>query len=130
MQLVDPALLIALLGSLGIDFRRHADHSGDIASLWLSPRHTTQTGGDEEGHLVCRATVATYLTGSIEHGDSRAVDDALRADIHIRAGRHLAVLRHAEGVAPLPVIGLRVVGNHHTVGDHHTGCIGVRGEQS
>ncbi len=58
------------------------------------------------------------------------MDDALRTDIHVAAGRHLTILRHAEGIHAFPVIGLGVVGDDHAVGDHHAGCILVRGEQT
>ena len=78
VQLVHPALLVALAGSQGIDFGRHAHHTGNVASLGLSARHAAKTCRDEELHVV-----ATHLAGSIEHGDGGAVNDALRPNIHI-----------------------------------------------
>ena len=48
MQLVHPALLIALACRLRIDFGRHAHHTGYVASFRLSSRHTAKSGGDEE----------------------------------------------------------------------------------
>ena len=56
--------------------------------------------------------------------------DALRAYVHIGTGGHLSVLRHAQGIATLPVVGLRVVGNDHAVGYHDARCILMRGEES
>ena len=128
VQLVHPSLVVALAGSQGIDFGRHAHHTGNVASLGLSTAHAAQTGGDEER----RALVAGHRVQAlgIEHGDGGAVDDALRTDVHIRAGRHLSVLRDAEGVVALPVVGLRVVGDDHAVGDHHARSVLVRGEEA
>ena len=126
VNLVHPALVVTLLRGGGIDFGGDAHHSGNVASLGLGTAHAAQTGGDEE--FASRA--AAQLAGSVEHGDGGAVHDALRADIHIAAGGHLAVLRHTEGVVALPVVGLAVVGNHHAVGDHHAGGVLVRGEES
>ena len=128
MQLVDPALLVALLGGLGVDLGRDADHAGDVARLGLCAAHAAQAGGDEErGALIARLRVQAL---GVEHGDGGAVDDALRTDVHIRAGRHLAILRDAQGVVAFPVVGLRVVGDHHAVGDDHARGILVRGEES
>ena len=78
VQFVDPSLLIAFAGCLRVDLGRDAHHTGDVASLGLSARHTAESGRDEELHVV-----ATHLTGSIEHGDGGAVNDALRPNIHI-----------------------------------------------
>ena len=56
--------------------------------------------------------------------------DALRADVHVAAGGHLAVLRHAQGVEALPIVRLAVVGDHHPVGHHHARGVGVAGEEA
>ena len=57
------------------------------------------------------------------------MDYALRAYVHIGPGRHLAILADAEGVETLPVILLRVVGNHHSVRHNHSRGVLVAGEQ-
>ncbi len=126
MHLVDPTLRVALLRGSGVDLGGDGDHTGNVASLGLGTAHATETGGDEE--LACRATA--QFTGSIQHGDGGAVDDALRTDVHVAAGGHLAVLRHAEGVVTLPIVGLAIVGYHHAVGDHHARSVLVAGIES
>ncbi len=128
VQFVHPALLIAFLCRLGVDFRRDADHSCYVARLGLRAGHTAETGCYEEHTLtlLCcafQAALAELFAGGVHDGDGGAVDDALRTDVHIRACGHLSVLRHAEGVEPLPVIGLGVVGDDHTVGDDHAGRV-------
>ena len=56
--------------------------------------------------------------------------NALRSDVHIASGCHLAVLAHAHGVQALPIVGLGVVGNNHAVGHNHTRGILVAGEEA
>ncbi len=126
VNLVHPALLVTLLRGGGIDFGGDAHHSRNVASLGLGTAHATEASGDKQ--LACCA--AAQFAGCVEDGNGGAMHNALRADVHIAASGHLAVLRHAEGVITLPVVGLAVVGNHHTVGHHHTGSILVRGIQS
>ena len=58
------------------------------------------------------------------------MNNALRADVHVGAGRHLAVLAHAQGVELLPVVGLRVVRDDHAVGDDHPRGILVAREEA
>ena len=122
VDLINPTLFKTLLRSSRVDFSGDAHHTGDVASLGLSTAHATETGGDEQ--LACRA--AAELTGSVQHGDSSAMHNALRADVHITAGGHLAVLCHTEGVVTLPVVGFAVVRYHHAIGNHHAGGILVR----
>ena len=124
MELIDPTLLVTLLSSERIDVGHDTDYLGDVASLGLSTAHATEARGDEEGDGVLGTTggIVHHTTGGIEDRDRRAVDDALRADIHIGTSRHLSVLAHAEGVHALPVVGLGVVGDDHTVGDDHSRC--------
>ncbi len=125
VQFVHPSLLIAFARSLRIDLCRHAHHTGNVARLRLGTAHAAETGRHEQLHVV-----ATHLTGCVQHGDGGAVDDALRTDVHIRASRHLSVLAHTHGVHALPVVGLRVVGNHHSIGHHYARSVPVRGEKS
>ena len=101
VELVHPALLVALFGSLGIDFGRDAHHAGYVAGLGLGARHSAQACGHEEqpfpGFTV-QAFGQQLLAGGIHHRDGGSVHDSLRADIHITSGRHLAVLAYAQGV--------------------------------
>ena len=133
VQFIYPTLVIALLCSEGVDFGGDAHHAGDVTGFGLCARHAAQTSSHEE-HTVdvatFLATLHELLAGCVEHRDGRAVHDTLRADVHIGARGHLTILAHAQGVVTLPVVGLAVVGNDHTVGDNHAGCVLVRGEQA
>ena len=85
VQLVYPSLCMTFLGSQRIDFSNDAHHSGNVACLWLSSRHASETRGYEE-HSVDVGRTARFLhllAGSVEHGDGSAVYDSLRTDIHI-----------------------------------------------
>ena len=123
VEFIDPALLETLAGGQGIDLRRYADHAGDVAGFRLGAGHTAETGGHKE-HPSPVVAVKTFgpklFAGRVHDGDGRAVDDALRADVHIGTGRHLAVLGNAERVESLPVVRFGIVGNDHAVGDDHT----------
>ena len=126
IHLIDPTLLITLLRSGRVDFGGDAHHTGDVAGLGLGAAHATEASSDKQ----LASSAAAVFTRCVEHGDSGAVDDALRADIHIGASGHLAVLRHAEGVVTLPVVGFAVVRDHHAVGDHHARGVLMRGEEA
>ena len=56
--------------------------------------------------------------------------NSLWTNIHIRACGHLSVLTHTECIVSLPIVLLRVIGNHHTVRHHHPWCILMRREQT
>ena len=95
VELVHPALLEALVGCLGVDFRGDANHTGDVARLGLGAGHTAEARRDEEDAaavVAVEASLAELLAGGVHHRDGGAVDDALGADVHIRARSHLAVL--------------------------------------
>ena len=129
MQLVDPSLLVAFLRRLGVDLGDDRHHARNIARLGLRSRHATETRRDEQHPARIGAAGREAFARGVHHRDRRTVDDALRPDIHVRPGGHLPVLRHPEGVEPLPVVGLRVVGNHHAVRNHHARGVGMRREQ-
>ena len=98
VQFVDPTLVIALLCGQRVDLGGYADHASDVTGLGLSARHATQTSGDKQHAMDVATLLATLnqlLAGCVEHGDGGAMHDALRSDIHIGAGGHLAILAHA-----------------------------------
>ena len=133
VQFVDPTLVIALLCGQRVDLGGYADHASDVTGLGLSARHATQTSGHEQHTMNVATFLAAFhelLAGSVEHRDGCAVHDTLRTDVHIRTSGHLTILANAQSVVTLPVVGLAVVGNNHTVGHHHAGRILVRGEQA
>ena len=113
----------------GSTFGRDGDDTGDVARLGLGAGHAAEAGGDEQLAGEGRVLRIEAPPG-IEDRDGRAVDDALRADVHVRPGGHLAVLADAEGVHALVVVATAVVRNDHAIGHHHARRTGVRGEQA
>eukprot|EP00754_Rhynchopus_humris_P038081 Rhum_TRINITY_DN20769_c0_g1::Rhum_TRINITY_DN20769_c0_g1_i1::g.172175::m.172175 len=127
-QVCAPPLLEALLRRHRVHLRHDRGHTCDHARLRLRAAHAAETAGDEL-HAGARVAVEVLPRG-VHDGDGRAVHDALRADVHERARRHLAVLRHAEGVHALVVVLRRVVRDHHAVRDHEARCVHVRREHA
>ena len=132
VQFVHPSLVVALLCRQWVNLCHYAHHAGDVASLRLSARHAAQTRRHEKhaANVLRSALLAALLARRVEHGDGCAVHDALRADVHVRSGCHLPVLAHAESVQALPVVGLRVVGYHHSVRHHYARSVRMRREES
>ncbi len=93
---------MALVGGGGVDFGGDAHHARDGGGFGLSPAHATKAGGDKE---LAFQGAAGEFSGRIHDRNGGAVHDALRANVHVGAGGHLAVLRDAQGVHSLPVVG-------------------------
>ena len=129
MQFVHPSLLEAFPRGFGVDLGDDRHHARYVARLGLRAGHAAQPRRDEQ-HAARRGAVpGEALARGVHHRDRRTVDDALRPDVHVRSGGHLPVLRDAEGVHPLPVVGFRVVGDHHAVGHHDARRVGIRREK-
>ena len=97
VQLIDPALVVTLAGGERIDLGCDAHDPGDVSGLRLRSRHSAQTGGHEEHalHILscsCDTSGFQLLACRVHHRDRRSVHDALRTDVHVRSGSHLAVL--------------------------------------
>ena len=132
MKLVYPTLVVAFLCSQRIYLSHYAHHASYVASLRLCARHATKTRRYEE-HTVNILTFALglkLLATSVEHGNSSAMHDTLRTNIHIRASRHLTILAYSESIHALPVVGLGIVRYHHSVSHHHSWSILMRREQA
>ena len=135
MDFVNPSLLISFLRGQRVYFRRDAHYSGDVSGLRLCARHSAEPGCHEEHslHVVpCRrdAPFAQLHPGCVHHRDCSAVHYSLRAYVHVGSGCHLPVLRHSEGIHPLPVILFGIVRDDHAVGDDHPRGIPVAREKS
>ena len=125
-DVVHPALLVALPGGCGVDFGGDGDHAGDVARLGLGAGHAAEARRDKQLAGEGRVLRVEAPSG-IQDRDGRAVDDALRADVHVRSGGHLAVLADAEGVHAFVVVATAVVRNDHAIGHHHARRAGVEG---
>ena len=130
VHFIHPSLLVALGYGLGVDFGGDAHHSGYVGGLGLRARHAAKSGGHEQQSAGFAESGGALTPGGVENGYRCAVHDSLRTDIHIRSGCHLTVLAHAEGVQSLPVVGLGVVGYHHSVGHYNPRRRCRRGEES
>ena len=124
VNFVHPALRMTFLGCVGVDFGGNRHHPGNVTGLGLRPRHTAKAAGNKQ--FSGERTAIEFAPG-VKHRDGGAVHNALRSDIHIRTGRHLAVLCYAQRVVAFPIVGFGVVGNHHAVGYNHSRCVFVRG---
>jgi len=99
-----------------IVIRLHADGDSAIERdrERLRTTHAAETGGESD-----RACQRTLKALSRNGGESlvRALQDALRADIDPRAGRHLAVHRQTERLQAAELVPGRPFGHQHRVGD-------------
>ena len=118
-----------LSDGVAVHFRDDAHAAGDHGGARLRARHAAETGGNEYPAPQVFITQSHPAAG-VEQRNRRAMHDALWADVHKRAGRHLSVLRHAEGVEPVPVFFAGIIRDHHAVGDYHARGFGVTGEQA
>ena len=124
VEFVHPALCMAFFCGQGVDFCGYAYYAGYVARFGLRPGHSAQSRCHEQHTLfvilsAVEGSLCQHLPCRIKHCDGGAVNNALRANIHITARCHLAVLRYAKGVELLPVVRLGVIGNNHSVGYHY-----------
>ncbi len=119
VHLVDPALATTFLHSFRVNFGHDCDHTGYIAGLRLCSAHAAEACCDKQHTRQRTVGTAGAAASGIEHGDGGSVHNALRTYVHVGACCHLPVLAHAKRIEALVVIGLGVVGNHHTVGHNH-----------
>ena len=95
---------------------------GDLRRLALGPAHAAQARRHKQppGQVPVGGNAQLQPSG-VEQGVERPVDDALGTDVHPAAGRHLAIVGHAQGSSPVEVL-LIVKGPHHqAVGDDAPG---------
>ena len=114
-----------------VGFCNDACCASDGGCFGLSARHAAETTGDE-GHTrkISVVVEAKVEAGCVKQGNGGAVDNALGADVHVGASRHLTVLCYAKSIHSLVILLARMVWNHHAVGHHHSGCIGMRRKQA
>ena len=113
-----------------VDFGSNADHTGNVAGLGLCARHTAKTSRHKQHTSDFRPLLCQAFAGGIQHGYGGAMHNPLGADIHIRARCHLPVLANTHGIHTFPIVGFRIIRNHHAVSNDYTGGILMRGKQS
>ena len=129
--LTDPPLGIPGLDAGIVHLRDDGHRSGDLRRLTLGPAHAAQARRHKQppGQVPVGGNAQLQPSG-VEQGVERPVDDALGADVHPAAGRHLAVVGHAQGGGAVEVL-LVVKGAHHqAVGDDAPGRQLVAVEQA
>ncbi len=102
-----PALVVARLDPGTVDLGDDAHAAGDIHRLALGPAHPAESGGDEQAAgQVFFMRQSKLQPAGVQDGAVGSVHDPLGADIHPAAGRHLAVIGHAEsrGAAQFSVL--------------------------
>ena len=131
VKLVHPTLFIAFFGGLGVNLCRDAHHAGNVACLGLCAAHAAQTRRDKEQRpVILSASEGSHFPCGIHHRNGGAMHNTLRADIHVAAGRHLAVLAHAQRIEAFPIVRFGIVGNDHAVGHNHARGVLVAGKQA
>ena len=105
----------------------HAEERGAVHGRGerLRAAHPAQAAGDHQPTLERPAEV---LAGALGEGLVGALQDALRADVDPRAGRHLAVHGEAERIEPAELVPGRPARHQVRVGDQHPRRLLVRPE--
>ena len=107
----------------------HAEERGAVhrGGERLRAAHAAQAAGDHQPALERAAEV---LPRALGEGLVGALQDALRADVDPRAGRHLAVHREPERVEPAELVPGRPARHQVRVGDQHPRRLLVRPEDA
>ena len=126
-DLIDPALLMALRDGVRVNLGDDSDRARDHGGLRLRSAHPAEAGRHEDAPGEVTGT-QVKPTG-VEHRDGRPVHDALGPDVHVAAGRHLAITRDAERGHASVVVTTGVVRHDHSVGDDDPGSFRVRREE-
>ena len=115
-DLVEVARLDAPLGAGGVDLDAEGDTIVHRDRQRLGAAHATEPGGERDGP---GERAAEAPAGDLGEALVRALEDALRADVDPRAGRHLPVHRETEVLEATELGPRRPVGHEVRVGDEH-----------
>ena len=118
----DPSLGIPGLDAGVVHLCDDGHGPGDLRRLALGAAHAAQARRHEQPPRQVPVGGDPQLQPpGVEQGVEGPVDDALGADIHPAAGRHLSIVCHAQGGGAIEVL-LVVKGPHHqAVGDDAPG---------
>ena len=100
--------------TVDVDAQRHAAVHRDRERLRAA--HAAEPGGERDR---ARERAAEAPAGDLGEALVGALQDALRADVDPRAGRHLPVHRQAEVLEPAELVPRRPLGHEVRVGDEH-----------
>ena len=130
-NLLHPALAVAGLDARSVYLGDDGCGAGYFGGLGLSAAHASETGAYEEvaGEITVLRHSELHASG-VEERVERAVNDALRTDVHPSAGGHLAVVGHSELHGFVPVVEVVEKTHHHGVGDDDARSVLARGEEA
>ena len=112
---------------VGIAFDRQAAGAGHDGRQRLRAAHAAEPGGQDPLALEVAAIV---LAAGLDEGLVGALNDALRADVDPRAGRHLAVHHQALLIELVEFLPVRPVRHEVGVGDQHARRVRMRAEHA
>ena len=116
--LADPALRIARFDARIIHLRKDGDGSGNLRGLALCAGHAAEARRDEQpSGEVAAFRDAELETARVQERVERAVDDALRADVHPASGGHLAVVCDAQRGGAVEILLIVECADHQSVRD-------------
>ncbi|KAF5078551.1 hypothetical protein DSECCO2_139590 [anaerobic digester metagenome] len=127
----DPALRIAGHDPGLIHFGDDGHSAGDLGGLALCAGHAAQTGGDEQAsRQIPILGNAQFQAARAQQGVERAVDNALRPDVHPAAGGHLPIVGNTQRRRAVEVLLVVKRTDHQAVGDNAPGRTLVAVEQA
>ena len=125
--LVEIARAQAEIDALGIAFDRQAAGPGHRRGKRLRPAHAAKPAGQDP---FARQIAPIMLPARLDEGLVGALDDALRADVDPRTGRHLAVHHQALPIELAEMVPVRPVRHDVRIRDQHARGIGMRAEHA
>ena len=118
--LMHPALVQSRLDTRLVDLGDDADSTRDLGRLRLGTAHAAEARAHEEmAREVAVLWHAEVLAARVQERIVRAVHDALRADVHPAARRHLAVIGDAHFLGDFPVLLVVELADHERIRDDH-----------
>ena len=126
-----PALGMSRFDPRSIDFGEDTDAFSDFDRFRLCAAHAAETAGNEEfAAKVAVPRNAEFHSSRDEDRVVRAVNDALRTDIHPAACSHLTVVRYTERSGAVEVLHIVEKADHKSVRRDDSRCSFVRFEEA
>ena len=131
VALAAPALVEARLDARHIDLSDDTDRMRDLRRLRLRAAHTAHARAHEKmSREIAVLRYAEMHAARVQERIVRAVHDALRADVHPAASRHLPIVRDAHLLRDLPVLRIVELTDHERIRDDDARRRRLRREQA
>ena len=117
-----PSLSMTGVEGFRIDLGDNIDSAGNNTGFCLGAGHAAKSGSNKCNTFGrCFRGLTKILSSCVQDCYRCAVNDPLRADVHIASGRHLAIGSHAEAVIPQVILWLRIVRYHQSIRYNYSG---------